>query len=412
MKSLYYITIQSFILLVKIASIFNHKARLFVNGRKKIFEELREFSEGQKVAWFHCASLGEFEQGRALIEKLKKKYPDYRILLTFFSPSGYEIRKNYKFADHVTYLPIDTPENARKFINLVKPDKVFFIKYEFWYFFLRELKKFRVDTYLVSGIFRKDQYFFKWYGKGFRKMIDWFDYIFVQDKSSYDLLQSYGYKNVALAGDTRLDRVVDLVNNAKEMPLIKTFKQDQLLFIAGSTWPKDDELLIKFYKEHEKPFKMIIAPHEVHSSNIARLMDNLKEFNVIKYSDANKDNISGADVLIIDSIGLLSALYRYGEFAYIGGGFGKGIHNLLEAATWGIPVVFGPNYHKFKEAHELINLGGGFSINDYESLKSTLNQLLNDSYFLKDAGNKAKSYVEENSGATEIIFKKTFTANS
>src|SRR6056297_2531624 len=360
MKSLYYIIIQGFNLLTRIASVFNHKARLFVNGRKNIFKELREFSNGQKVAWFHCASLGEFEQGRALIEKLKQEYPNYRILLTFFSPSGYEIRKDYKFADHVTYLPLDTPQNAHKFIKLVKPDKAFFIKYEFWYFFLRELKNSHVDTYLVSGIFRKDQYFFKWYGKGFRKMIDWFDYIFVQDKPSYDLLQSYDYKNIALSGDTRLDRVIELVNNAKEMPLIETFKQNQLLLVAGSTWPKDDELLIKFYKEHQKPFKMIIAPHEVHSSNINRLIDNLKEYNIIKYSDANKNNISKADVLIIDSIGLLSALYRYGEFAYIGGGFGKGIHNLLEAATYGIPVIFGPNYQKFKEAHELINLGGGF----------------------------------------------------
>jgi len=412
MKLLYYIIIQGFKLLVRIASMFNHKANLFINGRKNIFKELRRFSDGQKVAWFHCASLGEFEQGRALIEKLKKEYPNYRILLTFFSPSGYEIRKNYKFADHITYIPLDTPQNARKFIKLVKPDKAFFIKYEFWYFFLRELKKSRVDTYLVSGIFRKDQYFFKWYGKGFRKMIDWFDYIFVQDKSSYDLLQFYGYKNVALSGDTRLDRVVELVNNAKEMPLVETFKQNQLLLVAGSTWPKDDELLIRFYKDHQKPFKMIIAPHEVHSSNITRLTDSLKEFNVIKYSDANKNNISKADVLIIDSIGLLSALYRYGEFAYIGGGFGKGIHNLLEAATYGIPVIFGPNYQKFKEAHELINLGGGFTINDYESLKSTFNQLLHDSTFLKEAGNCAKRYIEENSGATEIIFNKTFTPNS
>ena len=412
MNLLYYVTIQGFNLLVRIVSIFNHKARLFVNGRKKIFKELREFSDGHKVAWFHCASLGEFEQGRALIEKLKKEYPNYRILLTFFSPSGYEIRKNYKFADYVTYLPIDTPRNARKFINIVKPDKAFFIKYEFWYFYLRELKKTGISTYLVSGVFRKDQYFFKWYGKGFRKMIDWFDYIFVQDKSSYDLLQSYDYKNVSLSGDTRLDRVVELVNNAKELPLVNTFKQNQLLFVAGSTWPKDDELLIKFYKDHQKPFKMIIAPHEVHSSNITRLMDNFKEFNVIKYSDANKNKISRADVLIIDSIGLLSALYRYGEFTYIGGGFGKGIHNLLEAATWGVPVVFGPNYHKFKEAHELINLGGGYSINDYESLDSTLNQLIHDSNFLKESGNRAKRYIEENSGATEMIFKKIFTEHS
>jgi len=412
MKSLYYIIIQGFNLLARIASIFNHKARLFVNGRKKIFKELRNFSDGHKVAWFHCASLGEFEQGRALIEKLKKEYPNYRILLTFFSPSGYEIRKNYKFADYVTYLPLDTPRNARKFINLVKPDKAFFIKYEFWYFYLRELRKSRVDTYLVAGIFRKDQYFFRWYGKAFRKMIDWFDYIFVQDKPSYDLLQSYGYDNVALSGDTRLDRVIDLVNDAKEMPLIKRFKQNQLLFIAGSTWPKDDELLIKFYKEHQKLFKMIIAPHEVQPSNIARLMDNLKEFNVMKYSDATETNILGADILIIDSIGLLSALYRYGEFAYIGGGFGRGIHNLPEAATWGVPVVFGPNYQKFKEAHELINMGGGFTINDYESLKSILNQLLHDSKFLKEAGYKAKSYIEKNSGATELIFKNTFAEHS
>ncbi|MGM0409002.1 MAG: 3-deoxy-D-manno-octulosonic acid transferase [Bacteroidota bacterium] len=412
MKLLYYIVIQTFGLLLRLASMFNHKARLFVNGRKKIFKNLREFSDGEKVAWFHCASLGEFEQGRVLIEKIKKQSPDYRILLTFFSPSGYEIRKNYQFADYITYLPLDTPGNARKFIKLVKPDKAFFIKYEFWYFFLRELKKSHVDTYLVSGIFRKEQFFFRWYGKAFRKMIDWFDYIFVQDHSSYNLLQSYGYTNVAISGDTRLDRAVDLVNNAEEMPLVSIFKQEQLLFIAGSTWPKDEEILIRFYREHSKPFKMIIAPHEVHLSNIERLMNNLKEYVVIKYSEANENNIAGADVLIIDSIGLLSALYRYGEFAYIGGGFGKGIHNLLEAATWGIPVVFGPNYHKFKEAHELINLGGGFSINSYESLKSTFNEFLHDSNFLNNAGNVAKQYIEENSGATDMIFKKTFTQHS
>lgn len=407
MKFLYYLGIQVFAFLIRFAALFNQKARLFYKGRKNMFAELSGIPENKKTIWFHCASLGEFEQGRPLIEKIKKQHPDYFILLTFFSPSGYEIRKNYKFADFVTYLPLDTPGKARRFTALVNPDKVFFIKYEFWYFFLRELHKKGIETYLVSGVFRKNQFFFRWYGKAFRKMIDWFDYIFVQDQVSYNLLASYGYSDIAVSGDTRLDRVIDIVSNAKEMPLLNEFKQDELLLVAGSSWPKDEELLIRFFRENKQPFKMIIAPHEVHDGHIERIISNLKEFNVVRYSEAEGSDLPKADVLIIDSIGLLSALYRYGEFAYIGGGFGKGIHNLLEAATWGIPVVFGPNHDKFKEADELKEIGGGFAVNDYEELKKIFNQFLNDDVFLKKAGAKAKNYIQQNSGATNVILSKT-----
>jgi len=407
MKFFYYLGIQMFAFLVRLAALFNHKARLFITGRQNLFSELSGIPKNGTTIWFHCASLGEFEQGRPLIEKIKTQHPDYTILLTFFSPSGYEIRKNYKFADYVTYLPLDTPGKARRFIKLVNPDKVFFIKYEFWYFFLRELHKKGIETYLVSGVFRKNQFFFRWYGQAFRKMIDWFKYIFVQDQASYNLLASYGYTDIAVSGDTRLDRVKDLVSNAKEMPLVNEFKQNKLLLIAGSTWPKDEELLIRFFREKKQPFKMVIAPHEVHDAHIERIISNLREFNVVKYSEAEGSNLPKADVLIIDSIGLLSALYRYGEFAYIGGGFGKGIHNLLEAATWGIPVVFGPNHDKFKEANELKEIGGGFAVNDYEELQKIFNQFIEDNEFLKTAGSKAEYYIRENAGATHVILNQT-----
>ncbi len=408
MTVLYHTGIIIFAWLVRLGSLFNAKARKLAKGNKETWKVLDRIDAKDKVIWFHCASLGEFEQGRPIIQEIKKNTPHYKILLTFFSPSGYEIRKNYDYADFVTYFPFDTPRNARKFLEKAKPEKAFFVKYEFWYFFMRELHRKKVETYMVSGMFRKDQYFFKWYGKSFRKMLDWFDHFFIQDYNSFKLLEYYGYKNITLSGDTRLDRVIDIVKNAKELPLVEQLRGNEFLFIAGSSWKKDEELLFRYYRESNIPFKMVVAPHEVHPSNIQRIQEELADFKTLKYSQANENNIAGTDILIIDSIGLLASLYRYGDIAYIGGGFGKGIHNLLEAATWGIPVIFGPNHDKFKEAKGLIDMGGGFTIQDYPSLKNTLKNLLNNKKTLKNAGASAEKYIKKNAGATDIIIEKIF----
>ncbi|MFO8235677.1 MAG: glycosyltransferase N-terminal domain-containing protein [Bacteroidales bacterium] len=405
---LYRLGIFLFKIAANVASFFNPKASKFIKGREFLWESLYRIDRSSLLIWIHCSSLGEFEQGRPLIEKIKTQYPEYKILLTFFSPSGYEIRKNYLYADYVTYLPLDTPHNARKFLEIVKPDKVFFIKYEFWYFLLRELHRKGIETYLISGIFRKSQYFFQWYGKPFRKMLGWFQWIFVQETASYKLLSSYGFKRVLLSGDTRLDRVVQLAEEAKSIPVVKKFKGQHPLLVAGSTWKKDEDLLLNYYRQHETFFKMIVAPHKVEENNIERIIYNLKDYKVIRYSKAEGENVSGTDVLIIDCIGLLASLYRYGDFAYIGGGFGKGIHNLAEAATWNIPVVFGPNYKKFKEANDLIDVGGGFSIHDYHSLESIFNRFMNNPEFLSKAGKVAGKYIGQNAGATEQIMQNVF----
>ncbi|MGC9354157.1 MAG: 3-deoxy-D-manno-octulosonic acid transferase, partial [Mariniphaga sp.] len=375
------------------------------NWRKKLAEKIET---NARYTWVHCASLGEFEQGRPLIEEIRKQFPDYRILLTFFSPSGYEIRKNYELADIVMYLPADTCRNAKKFLQLVQPDKAFFIKYEYWYFYIDELKKRNIPLFVVSAIFRENQHFFKnsLWGKWYRQMLLKTDHFFVQNEKSAQLLQSIGLNNFTVSGDTRFDRVATIANSAKEIPIVEKFKNSQPLLIAGSTWKPDEELLAGFINSHPN-LKVVFAPHEVTPANMNRLEQLLKTSH-IRLSKAGENEIDRYRVLIIDSIGLLSSLYQYGNVAYIGGGFGVGIHNILEAATFGLPVIFGPNYEKFKEAVDLKNLGGAFPIQNIEQLESKLNDFLTDNSKLAEASKVCKNYIEKNVGSTNLIIKKVF----
>jgi len=391
---------------IHIASLFNSKAKLWVSGRNNIFHKLKSdlLLSGSNPIWFHCASLGEFEQGRPLIEKIKKVNKDQKIILTFFSPSGYEIRKKYPEADHIYYLPLDTPSNAKRFLEIVNPKAAIFIKYEFWFNYLNELKKRNIPTYLVSGIFRKDHYFFKFYGYWFRKQLNSFTYFFLQNENSEKLLNSIGYKNCLVTGDTRFDRVSGIAKNVRSFPLISQFKQHHSLLIAGSTWPHDEKIISEWYANtafQTQRFKIIIAPHEISEGRISSIQSNFKG-KILKFSQANEQNINDADILIIDNIGMLSSLYQYGTIAFIGGGFGKGIHNILEAATFALPVIFGPNYHKFTEAKELIHFGGAFSISDVHEFEKTM-ILLNDEEVIRTASHISKNYVESRVGATDKI---------
>ncbi len=395
-------------------------------GRKNIFERLKtEISNSNnselrtpnfQLIWFHCASLGEFEQGRPLMEKLKLQQPNVKILLTFFSPSGYEIRKNYTGADYIFYLPMDTASNAKKFIEIVKPQKVFFVKYEFWFNYLSELKNRNIPTYLVSGIFREDHHFFKSTGAWFRKQLSAFTHFFLQDDKSIELLNSIGYTNSTLCGDTRFDRVFEVSKNVKQIDLVKQFVGNNKVLILGSSWREDEKIVQSLKLES---LKLIIAPHEIdekHLSSIeAEFIPLLSEGLLrregagvcLRYSLANENNIKEAQVLIIDNIGMLSSLYQYGTIAFIGGGFGKGIHNILEAATFGLPVIFGPNFHKFAEAKELIKLGGAFSVMDVSEYEKTMD-LLSDEQVLKTASQISRMYVQGRIGATEKILSATF----
>jgi 3-deoxy-D-manno-octulosonic-acid transferase len=399
-------------LAIRIAALFNLKAKQFVIGRKNWQKELETKIAGEaKYLWFHCASLGEFEQGRPVIENVKKKFPDYKIILTFFSPSGYEIRKNYNGADVICYLPIDTKANARNFLNIVKPEKVFFVKYEFWYNYIIELKSQQIPLYIISAIFRENQQFFKntpW-GKWYRKILFNFEHIFIQNQKSAELLKKIGVTNLTISGDTRFDRVAEIAAGAKQFKIVEKFKGETMIVVAGSTWKPDEELLVEFinnYKTNNK-VKFIIAPHEVSASNINRINQLLKK-PAISFSKIENEAVDNFDVLIIDSIGILSSLYQYGNIAYIGGGFGVGIHNILEAATFGLPIIFGPNYTKFKEAVDLVEEKGAFSIQNYNGLKGALNLLLNDKTRRKNTSEISKNYVEKNVGSTKLILKKVF----
>jgi 3-deoxy-D-manno-octulosonic-acid transferase len=411
MTLFYYIGLQFYSLLIRFYSLFNKKARQFVKGRKGVFSKIaNEINPEQPVVWFHCDSLGEFEQGRPLIEKVKKEHPAYQILLSFFSPSGYEVRKNYEIADSVIYLPMDGLKNARKFYRLVNPDKIFFVKYEFWYFYLKEAQKNDIPVYLVSAIFREDQFFFRPYGKWYRNILKYFTHIFVQNENSKRILMENNITKVSISGDTRFDRVREIAAGTSKIPLAKEFVGDKKVLIAGSTWKKDEELLIHYMEETDLDLKMIIAPHEVHESNIQRLVRAFTRKNVICFSEADLETVNEADVLIIDSVGMLSSLYQYGTIAYIGGGFGKGIHNILEPATFGLPVFFGPNYQKFKEAVDLIKLGGAFSINQYSYLMKKLTYLMKDPNQIDEIKNIVKSYIEKNSGSVSYVTGKTFSS--
>lgn len=410
MSFLYLFGIKLFYVLIRLASIFNPKAKLWFNGRKNIFDDLNnQIQPGDKIVWVHCASLGEFEQGRPLIEELKQRHPDFKILLTFFSPSGFEIRKNYEKADFVCYLPLDTPRNAKQFLNIVKPQQVFFIKYEFWYFFLREIWKRKIPLYLVSGIFRKNQRFFRRFAVLSRKMLSCFTHFYVQNENSRQLLNSINIKNVSVSGDTRFDRVFTITQQSKNLPIIEKFAQNNTLLIAGSTWKPDEEILIKFFNQSNNQLKLIIAPHETHKENIDRIIKLFPDKNLVRlYSEVVENELSNISVLVIDSIGILSSIYKYGQIAYIGGGFGKGIHNILEAATFGMPIIFGPEFKKFQEARDLINLGGAFSISKSEDFQDTINSFIENSEMIVRKGKISSSYVNKMKGATNKILGEVY----
>ncbi len=405
MRLLYDLGIWFYVLVIKLVSPFNKKAKLWLSGKRNIFKQIETKIDKQKsTIWFHASSLGEFEQARPVIEKIREQYPAYQIVVTFFSPSGYEIRKNYKCADAVFYLPYDSKTNAHRFIELVNPDIAFFVKYDFWYHYLNQLHKRKIPTYLFSAIFRPKQLFFKSYGKWYRQMLTFFTFIFVQNKESEQLLHSVKITNCAIGGDTRFDRVWQIVQNAKEINTIQQFCNKQTTIVAGSSWEKDEELLLN-YLQSAKNIKLIIAPHEVHNSNIKRL-EKLCNNKALLFSKADTNNLAEYNILIIDSIGLLSSVYRYADIAYIGGGFGKGIHNTLEAAAYGIPVVFGTNYKKFQEAKDLIKREAGFSIKNQDELNELLNRLINNKAFLDKCSKNASEYVQEMIGGTDLLLAK------
>nr|WP_320117591.1 glycosyltransferase N-terminal domain-containing protein [uncultured Marinifilum sp.] len=399
----YNLSVRIYVLLIRIAANFNPKAKQWLDGRKNLFAKLEKAVKGkQNIVWFHSASLGEFEQGRPVIENFKEKYPECKILLTFFSPSGYEVRKNYEAADFIFYLPPDFAANARRFMDIVNPKMAFFIKYEFWHHYLKELKKRNVPTYIFSTIFRPNQLFFKGYGGFHRKMLSAFTHLFVQNNESVSLLKNIGLKNVTLTGDTRFDRVYTIAKGAKILPKVEGFSQNRPVLIAGSTWPKDEENIIKYINTSKNNYKYIIAAHEVNEDHINAITSKIAK-SWVRYTKASKQEIDNAEVLVIDCIGVLSSLYRYGTVAYIGGGFGKGIHNTLEAATFGMPIIFGPNYHKFQEAKDLIKIGASNCYDHYSELCDLLDSYHENIQKRTQSGLQSKNYVDEKRGASAKI---------
>lgn len=409
MTLIYKIAIRLYHLMIWLMVPFNSKARLYVTGRKNWQVQLRRQVDPEAhYIWIHCASLGEFEQGRPLIETIRQEYSEYKILLTFFSPSGYEIRKKYPFADVVLYLPADTRKNARIFLDIVRPEKVLFIKYEFWYHYITELQRRSVPLFLVSGIFRQNQVFFSHmpWGHWFRQILSGFTRLYVQDEESAVLLTTFGMEKCTVSGDTRFDRVATIVKSAKHIPIVDKFAGDKPVLVAGSTWKPDEELLARFINESAN-IRFIIAPHEVTPENVHNLALLLKKPHV-RYSMARESDIHQYEVLIIDSIGLLSSLYRYGKIAYIGGGFGAGIHNILEAATFGLPVIFGPRYTKFREARDLVNRKAAVPVNSYHDLHAALSELLTNTKRREELSLISYGYVKEKRGATRLIVDQIF----
>ena len=400
---MYSLLIYLYIAGVKLAALFGHrKARLLVEGHKNIFPLLKErLRPGEKYLWFHVSSLGEFEQGRPVMERLRESHPEYRIVLTFFSPSGYESAKKYQSADIICYLPFDTRRNVGRFLDMLKPEKAFFIKYEFWPNFLAGLKKRGVPTYSVSSIFRKEQMFFKTIDFGYRKTLKCFTHLFVQDNASKELLSSIGLDNVTVIGDTRFDRVMKIAADAKQLALVETFAEGRRVFVAGSSWTPDEDIFIKYFNAH-KGWKLIIASHEVTEARLTEIQSKFSG-KCVRYTQANMDEAREADCLLIDCFGLLSSIYRYGKVAYVGGGFGAGVHNLLEAAVYGMPVFFGPNNRKFREAQKLKECGGGLEISSYEDFEAKMDLFDADENLLAQAGAAAGEYVGGNSGATQKL---------
>ena len=404
---MYQIAIYLFQLGVAVASLFNKKVKTMWQGERNAFSVLREKVDPQaKYVWFHAASLGEFEQGRPLMELLRKNHPEYKILLTFFSPSGYEVRKNYQGADIICYLPIDTIGNSRKFLRTIRPCMAFFIKYEFWYNYLHILKHRNVPVYSVSSIFREDQIFFKWYGHQYAYVLKCFSRFFVQNEESKDLLATIGIINVDVVGDTRFDRVLQIKEQAKQLPIVEAFVRGDSpckVFVAGSSWPPDEDIFINFFNEH-KDWKLIIAPHVIGEDHLTQILSKLKR-NTIRYTQATPESAAKAECLIVDCFGLLSSIYHYGDMAYVGGGFGVGIHNVLEAAVWDIPVIFGPNNRKFQEAQGLKAAGAGFDISTADDFRQVMSRFMNDQEYLSTAGKKAGAFVQSLAGVTDRVFR-------
>lgn len=395
--------------ILQLLALFSPKMKLFVEGRKTVFQTLKDkIHPEDKVFWFHAASLGEYEQGLPVIEKVKEQFPHHKIVVTFFSPSGYEVRKNNTIADATIYLPLDSKANAQQFLDLVHPEKVFFIKYEFWPNYLHELKQRNISTYLISGIFREKQVFFKWYGGFYRNALKTFDYFFLQNEKSKILLQSIGFTNVKVSGDTRFDRVVAILEKDNTLDFIEQFKNNQITIVIGSSWPKDEELLVNFINQSADNVKFIIAPHNIKSEQIQNLQQSITKSSVL-FSEKNNIDVSKCNVFIIDSIGILTKIYSYADIAYVGGGFGNpGVHNILEPATFGIPIVIGSNYSHFAEAIALVGLEGCVSVKNQSELNEAFDLLLQNEDERYEKGHICSTFVQMNKGATNSILKSVF----
>lgn len=411
---LFFYTILTHIasLILKLLALFSPKLKLFVDGRKDVFPTLKsKINSGDKVIWIHAASLGEYEQGIPVMEALKKEFPKHKLVVSFFSPSGYEVRKNNTLADATVYLPLDTKANAKEFIKTIHPDLVLFIKYEFWPNYLNELKQLNIPTYLVSGIFREKQAFFKWYGGFYKEALKTFNHFFVQNDSSKKLIQSIGFNNVTISGDTRFDRVVDILNRDNSLDFIEYFKNNQTTIVIGSSWPKDEELLVNYINQSSNEVKFIIAPHNIKEEQISSLTSSIKKKTVL-FSEKENQNLDEFQVFIIDTIGILTKIYSYADIAYVGGGFGNpGVHNILEPATFGVPIVIGTNYSHFAEATALVHQEGCISIKTNDELKLAFDSLLYNSDERLEKGHICKTFVQMNKGATKKIITHILKEN-
>ena len=398
--------------LLKLLAIFSPKIKLFVEGRKEVFPTLKsEISQKDKTIWFHAASLGEYEQGMPVMEAIKIKFPNHKIVLTFFSPSGFEVRKNNTVADLTVYLPLDTKNNAQRFLELVHPELVFFIKYEYWPNYLNELKKQNIKTYLISGIFRENQMFFQWYGGFYRNALKTFDYFFVQNESSKKLLQSIGFTNVKISGDTRFDRVVTILERDNSLDYITQFKNNKTTIVYGSSWPKDENAYVNFINQNKENIKFIIAPHIIKAEQVQELQQSISKRTVL-YSEKENKNLADFDVFIIDTIGILTKIYSYADIAYVGGGFGNaGLHNILEPATFGVPIIIGPNYSNFAEAIALVNMGGCISVSNQKELNETLENLILNEDIRYEKGHICSTFVQMNKGATAVVLNYLLNEN-
>ena len=405
---LYNFCVAVYARLIALASLWNDKAKKWTVGRKGIFDRMaRTISPSDRIVWIHVASLGEFEQGRPVMEQIKANYPHYKILLTFFSPSGYEVRKNYKGADYIFYMPIDTPRNVRRFLDLAHPEIAIFVKYEFWINYLTQLKRRGTRTFVISAIFRRNSIFFRSYGFLWRQALDSFDQIFVQNEESRHLLHDIGFDNVVVAGDTRFDRVAAIAEGVKRIDIVERFKADKPLFVAGSTWRPDEDILLPLINDNPE-IKFVIVPHEMDECRINRIIAETQG-GAVRYTHCNDATpVERYQVLVLDTVGMLSSVYRYASWAYIGGGFGTGIHNTLEAAIFALPIAFGPNYSKFKEARDLVTLGAARPVSSYEELRAWFIPLRDNEEFLAKTSRIARDYTTRHQGATGIIVRTIF----